>query len=191
MISAKECWSEVRACYSGPLWHVAYCEPRAEKDVCADVARKLGFGTFMPMERLRPCPGAKPVSRPLFQRYVPVLVDPYLQDWQEILDVDGVVDVLRMPGSDVPGYVSTAKIEALMKAEAVGMFDRTTRWPTHFEINELVRISDGPFYGLSATIIEFIHKMRSATASKRAKVLLKAMGQLMRVDLPVTSLEKM
>lgn len=179
-----------QACYSGPLWHIAYVEPRAEKDVCADIARKLGFGVFMPMERLRPWRDSRVISRPLFQRYVPVNVDPYLQDWQEILDVDGVVDVLRMPGSDVPGYVSSAKIEALMKAEAVGMFDRTTVLPNHFQIDELVRVSDGPFSGLNATIIEFMHKMRSATASKRAKVLLKFMGQMTSIEMPVTSLEK-
>ena len=178
-------------CHPGPLWHIAYVEPRAEKDVCAAIARDIGFGVFMPMERYRPAPGMPPISQPLFRRYVPVLVDPYLQDWQQILDVDGVVDVLRMPGSDVPGYVSTALMDALMKAEAVGIFDRTTRWPTHFELNELVRVSDGPFSGLSATIIGFMAKMRSATASKRAKIMLKFMGQMTRLDVPVTSLEKL
>ena len=172
------------ACYSGPLWHVAYTEPRAERDVCADIASGLGFGIFMPMERL------KTGSKPLFARYLFVEVDPYRQDWQSVCDVDGVCDVL-MASSDVPGYVSTAKIEALMKAEAVGMFDRTTVLPNHFAINELVRVSDGPFAGLNATIIEFIHKLRSATASKRAKVLVKFLSQMVTLDLPVTSLEKL
>lgn len=180
-----------QACYSGPLWHIAYVEPRAEKDVCADVARGLGFGVFMPMERFRVAPGCTPISRPLFQRYVPIEVDPHRQDWQEILDVDGVVDVLRMPGSDVPGYVSQAKIHLLMRAEAVGIFDRTTIKPNHFQLNELVRVTDGPFAGFNALIIEFMAKMRSATASKRAKVLLNFMGQATRIDLPVTSLEKL
>jgi transcription antitermination factor NusG len=178
-------------CYSGPLWHIAYVEPRAEKDVCADIAKDLGYGVFLPMERFRIHPACKPISRPLFQRYVPVQVDPYRQDWQEVLDVDGVIDVLRMPGSDAPGHVSAAKIEALMKAEACGLFDRTTKWPTHFELDELVRVSDGPFAGLNATIVEFIHKLRAATATKRAKVLIAFMGQMTTIDLPVTSLEKL
>jgi transcription antitermination factor NusG len=181
-------WQE---CYSGPLWHIAYCEPRAEKDVCADIARKIGYGVFMPMERFRPAPGAAPISRPLFQRYVPVEVDPYLEDWQEVLGVDGVIDVLRMPGSDVPGYVPTASIEALMKAEAVGIFDRTTRFPNDFKIGETVRICDGPFAGHNALITEFMAKMRSTTASKRAKLLVKFMTQMVNFDLPVTSLEKL
>jgi len=178
-------------CYSGPLWHVAYVEPRAEWHVAGNVNSELGFGTFVPVERYRPLPGMSPVTRPLFLRYVPVQVDPCREDWQAVLDVDGVVDVLRMPGSDAPGYVPTARIEALMKAEALGIFDRTTKWPTHFELDELVRVSDGPFCGLNATITEFIHKLRSATASKRAKVLLKFMGQMTTLDLPVTSLEKL
>lgn len=179
------------ACYAGPLWHIAFVEPRAEKDVCADIARNLGFGVFMPMERFRPAPGCAPISRPLFQRYVPVEVDPGREDWQAILEVNGVVDVLRMPGSDVPGYVAQAKIHMLMRAEAVGIFDRTTIKPNHFQLNELVRVTDGPFAGFNALIIEFIAKMRSATASKRAKVLLNFMGQATRIDLPVTSLEKL
>jgi transcription antitermination factor NusG len=54
-----------------------------------------------------------------------------------------------------------------------------------------VRVTDGPFAGFNALIIEFIAKMRSATASKRAKVLLNFMGQATRIDLPVTSLEKL
>lgn len=179
------------ACYSGPLWHIAYVEPRAEKDVCAAVAKDIGFGVFMPMERFRPAPGMPAISRPLFQRYVPIEVDPDREDWQAILEVDGVVDVLRMPGSDVPGYVSQAKIHLLMRAEAFGIFDRTAIKPNHFQLNELVRVTDGPFAGFNALIVEFIAKMRSATASKRAKVLLNFMGQATRIDLPVTSLEKL
>ena len=178
-------------CYGSKLWHIAYVEPRAEKDVCASIAKDIGFGVFMPMERFRPQPGAPTVSRPLFQRYVPIEVDPYREDWQAILDVDGVVDVLRMPGSDVPGYVAQAKINLLMRAEAVGIFDRTTVKPNHFQINEMVRVTDGPFAGFNALIVEFMAKMRSATASKRAKVLLNFMGQATRIDLPVTSLEKL
>lgn len=184
MISAKECWSEVRACYSGPLWHVAYTEPRAEKDVCADIASGLGFGIFMPMERL------KTGSRPLFARYLFVEVNPYRQDWQAVCEVDGVCDVL-MASDDVPGYVPTAKIVALMKAEAYGMFDRTTALPNHFEINERVRVSDGPYAGIEAIILEFLHKMRSATASKRAKLLTEGMGRMMTLELPITSIEKL
>lgn len=180
------------SCYAGPLWHVVYTEPRAEKDVCASIAKDLGFGTFMPMERFRPQPGADPVSRPLFQRYSLIEVDPYREDWQAVLAVDGVVDVVRMAGChDVPGYVPASWVEAMCKAEAVGMFDRTTILPNHFQLNELVRVSDGPFAGLNATIIEFLAKMRSATASKRAKVLVSFMGRMAQAELPITSLEKL
>ena len=114
---------------------------------------------------------APPISRPLFQRYVPIEVDPHREDWQAILDVDGVVDVLRMPGSDVPGYVSQAKIHLLMRAEAVGIFDRTTIKPNHFQLNELVRVTDGPFAESKELIAGFclIHAKSTDEAIEWAK----------------------
>lgn len=181
-----------QACYSGPLWHVAYTAPRAEKDVHDAVRDDLDFTACLLHECVWTVRKGIKVKdeRPLFPRYLFVRVDHDKQDWQEILDVDGVVDVL-MASNDVPGYVSEAAMQRLLYAHEVGMFDRTTIKPNHFQINELVRVSDGPFSGLNATIIEFMHKLRSATASKRAKVLLKFMGQMTALDLPVTSLEKL
>lgn len=182
-------WQE---CYSGPLWHVAYTEPRAERDTSIDIAAELGFGTFLPLEHLTEVHRGRKVkvARPLFSRYLFVQVDPYREDWQEILGVHGVVDVL-MASDDIPGYVPTASIEALRKAEAVGIFDRTTRFPNDFAIGETIRIGDGQFSGHNGIITEFMARMRSATARKRAKLLVEFMGRMITLDLPVTSLEKL
>lgn len=179
-------------CWSGPLWHVAYVEPRSEQDVHDAVVAELGFPTLLLLEQFFEMRRGRKVkiSQPLFPRYLFVQVDPGRQDWQEINGIDGVIDVL-MASDDVPGYVSEAAVQRLLYYHQLGVFDRTTRWPTHFQINEMVRVIDGPFYGLNARIVEFIHKLRSASASKRAKVLIKFMGQMTSIDLPVTSLEKL
>ena len=182
-------------CYSGPLWHVAVTEPRAETEVAKAIGDELGFDVFVPREkiwavrrgiRLEDC-------RPLLPRYIFVEVDPYKQDWQRILDIDDVVDVLgALANHDVPGYVMpSAWITAWRKMEAIGDFDLTTKIPEGFEVGETVRISEGPFAGHEALIQTFLAKMRSTTARKRAKLLTKFMGQMITLDLPVTSLERL
>lgn len=178
--------------YSGPLWHVAYTEPRAELDVADAIRDDLGFDVFVPREKIFAVRRGFKVedSRPMLPRYVFVEVDPYKQHWQHVLDVDGVVEMLgAMHGHDVPGYVMpSAWIAAWRKMEEVGEFDRTTKYPNDFKVGETVRISEGPFAGHEALITEFMAKMRSTTARKRAKVLMRFLGSL---ELPVTSLEKL
>ena len=102
----------------------------------------------------------------MLPRYIFVEVDPYRQDWQPLLDIDGVVDILgAMAGHDVPGYsMPSAWIAAWRKMEAVGDFDKTTKLPNDFKVGETVRISDGPFAGHNALITEFMAKMRCTTA---------------------------
>lgn len=174
--------------YSGPLWHVIYTAPRAERRVLEGIGEELKYEVYLPVERLR---GNKPdtsIERPLFARYLFVQVDPYRQDWQPLLDIDGVSDVLR--NNNIPSHVPAAWIEAIRKAEAVGIFDRTTRLPRDLNIGDIVRVEEGPFAGHRAVIQEFIGKLRSATASKRARVLVAFMGRAAMLDLSVTSLEK-
>ena len=112
-------------CYAGPLWHVAVTEPRAETEVAKAIGDELGFDVFVPREkiwavrrgiRFEDC-------RPLLPRYIFVEVDPHKQDWQRILDIDDVVDVLgAMHDHDVPGYVMpSAWIAAWRKMEEIGL----------------------------------------------------------------------
>jgi transcription antitermination factor NusG len=174
--------------YHGPLWHVAYTAPRAERRALDGIA-DLGLEGYAPFEKLRPkVAGAAAIERPLFARYVLFSRDPHQQDWQPVLDLDGISDVL-MTSDDVPGYVPVSWVHAIRKAEGLGMFDRTTTQPDKFKVGETVRVSDGPFAGHNALITEFIAKLRSATASKRAKVLVSFMGRMSALELPITSLE--
>ena len=178
---------------SGPAWHVAYVEPRHEFKTCDEIVA-AGFDAYCPAERLRGKPRlgpkrADPIIRPLFPRYLFVAFDPDRSDWTPLLRVDGVYDVLRNNG--VPSRIPGAWVAALRKAEQVGMFDRTAHMPVMFKVGEQVRISDGSFAGFHAVIAEFVAKMRSTTARKRARVLFAFMGRMAAIDLPVTSLEKL
>ena len=181
-------------CHPGPLWHVARTEPRCETDVAKAINDELGFDTFVPLEMFWAVRRGIKVkdARPMLPRYIFVEVDPYRQDWQPILGIDGIVDMLgAMHAHDTPGYMPAAWIAAWRKMEAIGEFDQTSKLPEGFEVGETVRISDGPFAGHEALITKFMAKMKSSTARKRAKLLVKFMTQMIDFDLPVTSLEKL
>jgi transcriptional antiterminator RfaH len=181
--------------FSGPLWHVPHVRTGAEFEVADTIMDELSFRVFVPREQVWTVRrGIKVKSvRPVLPGYIFVEVDPYRQDWQLILDIDGVIDVLgAMADHDVPGYIMPAAwIAAWQKMEAIGEFDKTSKLPNDFTVGEMVRISDGPFAGHEALITEFMAKMKSATARKRAKLAANFFGRMTTLDLPVTSLEKL
>lgn len=178
--------------FSGPLWHVAVTAPRAELKARDNIIDDLGFDAYVPIERtrVRREHHVAEVMRPLMPRYLFVGVDPNRQEWQLLKGVKGIADVL-MTANDVPGYVPAAAIAAMRKAELVGDFDYTKRGSDMFHVNEEVRVSDGPFAGHNALIEEFVAKMRSATAKKRAKLLVSLMGRMCSVEMDLTALEKL
>lgn len=170
-------------------WLVAYTEPRAELRA-KDGIEDIGGEVFLPLEKIsRQIQRRnlwKRIERPLFSRYI--FVRPRLGQWARLLLIDGVVDILR--NNDIPSTIPPTWIEALRKAEAFGVFDRTRGAPDPFKIGELVKISAGPFAGHSGIIEKFIAQMRSSTAKKRAKVLLNFVGQQARVDIDIRDLAK-
>lgn len=181
--------------FSGPLWHVAMVETSAEVDTAEDIHDTLGFPVFVPAERVwtvRRCRRVQ-ACKPLFPGYIFPCVDPYRQDWTRLRDIDGVIDVLGAPRDreGIPSYVPASVVEDLRKLQDSGAFDRTTARPDGYEIGETVRISEGPFAGLNADIAAFVAKMRSATASKRAKLLVQFMGRMCSTEMDVTALEKL
>jgi len=177
---------------SGPGWYVAQVEPRGEADVCKDIRAELSLETYCPVERLRAQRRGRKVEqiiRPLIPGYVFVAFDRLRPGWQAIERVDGVVSLLG--NGDIPSRVPTAWVEATRRAEAYGVFDRTRTAPNGFKVGDQVRLADGPFAGHHALIQEFIAKLKSATARKRAKVLVSFMGRMTALDLPIESLERL
>jgi transcriptional antiterminator NusG len=182
---------------TGPNWHVAYVEPRLDRQACSDIADDLGFEVYVPTERLwhnvRGCRII--VQRPLFPRYIFVGVDPWTQGWQELLDVRGVIDVLGRPALDepdrLPSQIPLKWIEAMRKAERCGVFDRTKVEPDIFKIGETVKISEGPLMGYIGLIQQFIAQRRRARSPrKQARILVQFMSRMTNVELDLTQLEK-
>jgi len=174
---------------SGTAWHVAYTEPNAEASARDEII-ELGFEVYMPVERYMKAHRGKRVefTRPLFPRYLFVGVA-MGQQWQPIKYVEGVHDVLR--NNDIPSRVPVGVIDFLRKSESVGVFDRRKNAPNPFKIGEIVRVSEGPFSGLNARIEAFAAKIKSTSASKRAKVLLAFLGRQVAMELDVVALEKL
>lgn len=173
-------------------WLVVYTEPRAEKRAKWGI-QDSGMEVFAPVEKQRPKKTAKtqtPIERPVFSRYIFARERDHMQHcWAELNGIDGIVDVLT--NNDIPSRVPATWVEALRKAEAYGVFDRTHNAPQPFEINEVVRVSDGPFSGHNVLIAEFIAKLKSTTAKKRVRVLMDFMGRQTPMEFDVCDLEKL
>lgn len=174
---------------SGPAWHVAYTSARAEVEACKALIA-AGFDAYAPAERLvKAIRGRKvDIERPLFSRYVFVSFDPHRDDWGRVQGVDGVEALLK--NGDIPSRVPTAWIDGIRKAEEYGVFDRRRAVPNGFKAGDAVRVTEGPFNGFTARIEGFVAKLKSATATKRVKVLMDFMGSMQRFELDVTDMEK-
>lgn len=174
---------------SGPGWYVVMSAPSAQTRVKSGI-EGIGHKVYMPLERLRKRERGKLklIERPLLGPYMFFALDPYKQEWSPVLEVDGVLDILR--NNQMPSRVPEAWINAMRKAEMYGEFDKTPDSPHPFKKGETVRISEGPFSGFHALIEEFIAKLKSSTASKRAKVAVDFFGRCMKLELPVCDLER-
>lgn len=168
-------------------WHVAYTAPQAE-GVVADGIKAIGLDCYVPVSRCNKVVRRRRVEieRPLFSRYVFFGV-PGLTPWRDVLDVDGVEDVLR--NNDVPSRLPVAWIDTLRKMEGAGAFDKRPDAAAPFKIGEVVRISDGPFSGLNATVQAFMTKLRNVHADRRARVLLDFLGRQTAIEIELVALE--
>src|SRR5690349_21208616 len=168
--------------FSGPLWHVAYVETSSEIDTARDIHDTLGFPVFVPAEKVWTVRRGRRVQacKPLFEGYIFPRVDPYREDWSALKHVDGVIAVLGAPADreGIPSYVPTAWIDAMRKAQDMGIFDRTSALPEGFKVGDSVSIGEGPFAGFTAEIQGFIAKMRSARSRKLAKLLVLFLGSM-------------
>lgn len=184
---------------AGPAWYVLSTEPGADRVylnrdgdwACGltDRVLDLGFDVYQPRERAMKTRQRKRVEvvEPLFNGYLFVCFDEHRDDWQRLLDVKGVEDVLS--NCDIPSRVPTAWVEAIRRAEHAGAFDRRPD-ASPFKVGELVRIAEGPFAGLHARIESLVAKLKSSTATKRVKVLMDFLGQASVIELPVSAVEK-
>jgi transcription antitermination factor NusG len=174
--------------YSSPSWIAVYVETGAEMDVQAELAM-AGRSVYLPLERINGKPGKPHKLRPLFRGYVFAEVMVERDDWGDICGVKGVIDVLCQNGK--PWRIPSGAMSAIMRTEAYGGFDYRKSAKVPFDVGETVRIGAGMFSGFNAVIQKYVAKIRSATASKRAKVLLEFMGAMRSLEIDVCELERL
>lgn len=174
--------------YHSPSWIAVYVDTGTEMDVEAELAMS-GYGIYLPLERVNGKPGRPHKLRPLFPGYVFAECMIESDEWGSICGIKGVIDVLQNGGR--PSRISAGIVQGLMRAEAYGGFDYRRSAPAPFAVGEEVRIGAGMFSGFNAVIEKYVAKIRSATASKRVKVLLEFMGAMRSLELEVCELERL
>jgi transcription antitermination factor NusG len=149
-------------------WHAIKSKPGAEGRALIGIEAS-GMGAFLPVELIRKTHrGEREVTwKPLFPGYLFACCEPS-RDLPRLLEIDGVVDVLR-PGGRL-ARVPDRAIEAIRKAQEMGAFDYT-RAGWFLTAEDKVRILGGPFAGLVAriksaksknrieVIVDFVHKI--------------------------------
>ena len=160
---------------------VAVCSTlTGQPRLCMTLAA-CGYEPFVPAQTYwkRPRSGKKLKARvPLFPGYTFARVEP--SRIGELMTIDGVRNVLRSV-TGTPLCIKDGVVEAFRTSTASGLFDSTK--PARYIDGEPVRILDGPLAGL-------IGKIKSASAKHRPKVLLKFLGQITEVEVPIDKLEQ-
>lgn len=132
---------------------------------------KLGFDGYVPKEKrfIRRRGRQVKIINALIPGYAFVFFDADRDEWEKLLDIDGVIDVLQQ--NEIPvriGGKDTGVIDRIRRAEMAGAFDYTI--PTSaYGVGDRVEIKEGPFAGLIA-------KIKSATAKKRVKIIMDFFG---------------
>jgi len=172
--------ADIQASFStGKRWFCFVTSPGQEKAAGAEI-RKLGYQVFTPFEkRILRRPNKKPrqYEVALFPRYGFVQFDINKDEWGAILGIDEVTDVLRTCG--VPRCAEQEKIDALMLAASMGIFDKTKP----LSVGMTVEITDGPATG-------FIGKVLRARTDDKIDIVLEIFGAKRLTTVPMTKVKE-
>jgi len=158
-------------------WYVVQTQPHAEERA-SEHLRRQGFTTYLPklLKRRRHARKTEIVSRPLFPRYMFVLIDSSHQGWHAIRSTFGVSNLIG--GKNGPLPVRAGIVESLRAQEGA---DGHFRAPaSKFTAGAAIRVVDGIF---AASIGLF----ESMSDNDRVSVLLDLMGRRVRVVLEADS----
>lgn len=162
---------------SAARWYLLQTQPHAESRA-QEHLRRQGFTTYLPrlIKSRRHARKTEQVSRPLFPRYMFVLIDSTQQGWQAIRSTFGVSQLVG--GEHGPIAVRDGVIEALQQREgADGHFRIDT---PKFLRGAAVRVLDGVF----ASCLGLFDSMSDRD---RVAVLLDLLGRRVRVVLEAES----
>jgi transcriptional antiterminator RfaH len=162
-------------------WYAIHSKSMAER-LAADALTRKGFETYLPMStlRVRHARRTQIVSRPLFRRYLFVGLPAGREPFAEVRKTWGVEWLVT--NVDKPVRIAASAIEAIRAAETDGAFDATKPKPeARFKPGDQVQATEGPFCDLVAEIV-------SLPTDRRAEVLLRMLGQQVRVTMPLAML---
>ncbi len=158
-------------------WYVVQTRPHAELEAQGHL-RRQGFTTYLP-KLIKPRRHARRVdmvSRPLFPRYLFVLVDTANQRWRAVRSTVGVIALVG--GKDGPTPLRHGIVEALREQEGADGFFHA--WTASFSPGAAIRVMDGIF----ASCLGFFEAMSDG---QRVSVLLDLLGRQVRVVLDARS----
>lgn len=159
-------------------WYVVHTHVNGEDRAAAHL-RRQGYDVYVPQYRKwrRHARRRELVRRPLFPRYLFVLLDAMRAPWRPILSTVGVSTLLMRDGLPIP--VPAGIVEGIQEEQARGLFDGDPN--RQFRHGDAVRIVEGPFADL-------IGRFQGLADRERVFVLLDLMERQVKVSLPVEGL---
>jgi transcriptional antiterminator RfaH len=163
-------------CADPGAWIAITTHPHKERVAVMNLGQQ-GFRTYCPMIRRRTSHARKlrDVFRPLFPGYIFVRLDVKRDQWRPILSTIGVRTLVRF--GDKLGMVPEGFVSALQDREE----DGAVRLPPARDAyvpGEKVRLRNGPFAGLVATVL-------ASSDCERLSVLMEMLTRSVRVRLPI------
>ena len=188
-------------------WYIVHCVGAQDSRV-EHLITKMGWEFYQPKCReLRPVPlrqlaprqrnSALPVRRPvdvpLFPRYPFIRCDLDHPDRHEIFDMLGIKGLICSGGKPQPHIVSEILINAFKQNESGGALPAgTTIAQLSYRINEIVRITSGPFAGFDGVVQEHINiPIEELDEKARIKLLVGMFGGLSLVEMALGYIEKL
>src|SRR3954466_4716419 len=123
-------------------WYVVQTRPHAELEA-QEHLRRQGFTTYLPklIKSRRHARRVETVSRPLFPRYLFVLIDTANQRWRAVRSTMGVISLVG--GEEGPTPLRPGVVEALREQEGEDGFFHA--WAATFSPGAAIRVMDGIF----------------------------------------------
>lgn len=164
-------------------WFVVHTQPNKEKIALVNLQQQ-NFEAFLPVyeKSRRHARKVDTVQRPLFPGYLFVAFDLHIDRWRSINGTRGVSYLLCTEDTK-PLPVPKDIIENL-QTEQASKGHVSLKALTSFMVGDKARLLEGPF---SDEIVVF----NQMTDQDRAQILVHFMGRSLKVEVPLTSLEKM
>lgn len=166
--------------YREPRWYACYTRARHEKRV-NELLQKQGVDTYLPLvERERQwADRRKTVEFPLFPGY---LFSRFaLSELHQVLTTPGVSTIVKLGGRPIP--IPEEELNNVRRfAEALTRTGLEPDSRPYVKEGQPVRVTSGPFRGVTGTVIE-------RRGKKRVLIGLEAIGEGLEVDIDTAALQ--